>query len=271
MRLISAGSGVQVPAPPPFPSHSDVQSRRCKLIPGSCLAVRACTFIMILADRVLGRSQARACWPPADACARRAVRRPRFGRAAAPAARELETARRADRRRGWRISTISCAARTRTRRGFCRALAAALGLPLEVGRADVRARGARATGARSRMPPARRATRFFERGRADARGRRDCGWPQPRRPGGDVPAAADQGRRAPRARRRSCRAPAASIRPLLDIARADLRAYAARSSASVQERRDQRRSRDPAEPRPARAHALPRAGIFARDRRGAGP
>ena len=112
-------------------------------------------------------------------------------------------------------------------------------------------------GARSRTRRGTRAIAFL----SDAAAALDAGGdrrrPHPRRSGGDVPAAADSGRRAARVSPASGRAPASVIRPLLEISRAELRALRRRARAAIPRGRVERGPRDPAEPGPARAAAAP--------------
>ena len=158
-----------------------------------------------------------------------------------------------------RISIISCAAPRRTptssSAGSWRPRSS---LPIVVGRGDVRAlaRGERAL---DRGRGARRAVRVSERRGRLARRRGHRRRPQSRGSGGDLPAAADSRCGAGAGSPGSGRAPACVIRPLLEIPRAELRAYAGEHGLRFREDSSNADVAHSAQPRAPRAAAAPGA------------
>ena len=223
MRLISAVSGVQVPAPAPFLLRSTRHACRhdgtSSLVPAALFPRHACP------RRARARCDSRrrtALLRRRRACAGRGVGRLRLGRALficcaswpRPASRRWPASR---------TSITACAPDADADEAFCRALAARLGVPFDASASTSRRARARAR-SRSRPPAAARYA-FFDARRARARRRRVATGHTPTiRP------------------RRSCcgcfaapgragsagdpiRARAVVIRPLLDVGRAELRAY----------------------------------------------
>ena len=196
--------------------------------------------------------------PRGRACARGAVGRARLG-GAAPRAADARAARCTSSLPARRISIISCAAPRRTPtsssagswrlRSTCRSWSGA----------PTCARMAGESG-RSIEDAARTARyAFLNDAAAIARRRGHRRRPQPRGSGGNVPAAADSRCGAGAGSPGSGRAPARVIRPLLEIPRAELRAYAGGARPAFPRGLVERRRRHSAQPCPARAAAAPGA------------
>ena len=246
MRLISAVSGVQVPAPPPFPPQpcsSPIASSRPF---GSTACCRRQAVVCSSRSRA-ARTRSGFCTCSASSAARG----------------ELTVAGAAHLNHGLREAADED-------ERFCRELAADLGIPVCVERADVRAlaRGLahltrrRRTSCALRVPRAR--CRRAER-------QRGCDRSHPRRPGGDLPPAVDPRRRSARAVR---------DRPEASVSSAGLSSTSVgtRSASGSPPRglpfREDESNRDLAFTRNRvrhRAAAAARAGLLARDRRGARP
>ena len=252
MRLISAVSGVQVPAPPPF-SPSLIMLNAQLASSTSAAAIQHCPL----------RQFTRRCLSPVgDVAWRAAGDRVLVALSGGPDSVALTLLLRDSQAEG-DLVVAGLAHFNHQLRGadadedeaFCRALAAALGLPIEVGRADVGriAREARPIDRRYRARAAVRVSRgAADRLAADAiavghtlddqaetfllrllRGRARAGWPRFfRAPGGSSD--------------RSSRSHA----PIFEQ-------YLRASEDRVSRGCDQRRRVDSAESRPARAHPLP--------------